>query len=91
MVRNAYLLGRMEERVHLMWKAPKEYNHFAFGLIQSGITSAITSGVSTAQFVAEGTFVSHWLSSFLLSWIVMLPVVIVAAPVIRWLANRITQ
>ncbi|WP_238587133.1 DUF2798 domain-containing protein [Cupriavidus sp. IDO] len=42
------------------------------------------------QFVAEGTFVSHWLRAYLFSWVAMLPVVIAVAPFIRWLANRIT-
>ncbi|MGN5477759.1 DUF2798 domain-containing protein [Cupriavidus basilensis] len=43
------------------------------------------------QFVAEGTFVSHWLRAYFFSWAAMLPVVIVAAPFIHWLANRITR
>ena len=74
-----------------MRRIPKEYSHFAFGIIQSSLTSAIASAISTMQFFKEGTFVSHWLPSFLLSWIAMLPVVVVAAPFIRWLANRVTR
>lgn len=74
-----------------MWKIPKEYNHFAFGMIQSGITSAIASAIATIPFVADGTFASHWLRSFTLSWMAMLPVVVAAAPAVRWLANRITH
>ncbi|WP_149029727.1 DUF2798 domain-containing protein [Paraburkholderia fungorum] len=42
------------------------------------------------QFFAAGTFLSHGLRSYLFSWAAMLPVV-VAAPFIRRLADRITR
>ncbi|SOE54584.1 Protein of unknown function [Burkholderia sp. OK233] len=71
-------------------KIPKKYGHFAFGMIQASVTSVVASAIASMQFVAEGTFVSHWVRSSLFSWAVMLPVVVVAAPLIRRLANRIT-
>lgn len=74
-----------------MWKIPKKYSHFVFGPIQAGITCAVASAIASAQFVAEGTFLSHWLRAYLFSWIAMLPVVVVAAPFIRRLADRITR
>jgi hypothetical protein len=74
-----------------MWKIPKAYGHFVFGAIQAGLTSAVASAIASMQFVAEGTFVSHWLRAYILSWLALLPVVIVAAPFVRWLANRITR
>ena len=74
-----------------MWKVPKAYNHFAFGAIQAGVTCAVASAIASMQFAADGTFVSHWLRAYLFSWVAMLPVVVVAAPFIRWLSNRITR
>ena len=74
-----------------MWKIPKEYSHFAFGTIQAGLTCAVASAIASLQFVVDGTFVSRWLRAYFYSWIAMLPVVVVAAPFIRWLANRITR
>jgi hypothetical protein len=74
-----------------MRKIPREYSHFAFGAIQAGITCAVASAIASMQFVAQGTFVSHWLRAYFLSWVAMLPVVVVAAPVVRWLTNRITR
>ena len=74
-----------------MWKVPKEYNHYAFGAIQAGVTCAVASAIASMQFLADGTFVSHWRRAYLFSWAAMLPVVVVAAPLIRWLANRITR
>jgi len=74
-----------------MWKIPKEYSHIAFGAIQAGITCAVASAIASMQFAAEGTFISHWLRAYFFSWVAMLPVVVVAAPFVRWLANRITR
>jgi hypothetical protein len=74
-----------------MYKIPKMYNHFVFGTIQSGVTCAVASAIASMPFIAGRTFVSHWLHSFIFSWAVMLPVVIVAAPAIRWLAGQITR
>jgi hypothetical protein len=62
---------------------PQRYGHFAFGIIQSGLTSGIAAGIASASFWGEGTFWAHWLSSWLVSWAVMLPIVVLAAPAIR--------
>ena len=70
---------------------PRRYSHFVFGVIQSGLTSLIASGV--ASFPATGTmiFLAHWLVSWLIAWGVMLPVVLLAAPAIRAFSLRLTQ
>lgn len=70
---------------------PRRYAHFIFGVIQSGLTSAIAAGIASAPFLAQGSFLVHWLMSWLLSWMLMLPVVVLAAPVIRGLANALTR
>jgi hypothetical protein len=41
--------------------------------------------------VAPGSFLSHWLGAWLLSWLMMVPVVVFAAPGIRRLANFLTR
>lgn len=74
-----------------MRKLPHQYSHYVFGVIQSGLTSLIAAAIASRAFVAEGTFVRHALVSWLTAWIVMLPVVIFAAPVIRRLVARITD
>ena len=70
---------------------PAQICAFHFGVIQSGLTSAIAAGIASAPFLAEGSFLVHWLMSWLLSWMLMLPVVVLAAPVIRGLANALTR
>lgn len=69
----------------------RRYLHFVFGIIQSGLTSLVASGVGSAALLGQGTFFSHWMMAWLLSWGVMLPVVILAAPAIRSLAYRLTR
>ena len=74
-----------------MRKLPRKYCHYVFGVIQSGITCSIAAGIACAPFVSSGTFLSHWVHAYLYSWIVMLPLVVMAAPVIRKLAGAITE
>ena len=70
---------------------PRRYAHFVFGVIQSGLTSSIASGIASASFIQDGSFFSHWIQSWLVSWILMLPIVIFAAPGIRILAHFLTS
>jgi hypothetical protein len=70
---------------------PRRYSHFVYGIIQSGLTCAIAAAIASFPLMAAGTFVAHWLQSWLVAWIMMLPVVLFAAPAIRRLTNILTQ
>lgn len=70
---------------------PRRYAHFIFGVIQSGLTSCIAAGIASYPFTASGGYARHWLSAWLISWGMMLPVVIFAAPAIRALAIALTR
>ena len=70
---------------------PRRYGHFVYGVIQSGLTSAVAAAVASAPFYSEGSFLSHWFRSALLAWLVMLPVVMFAAPAIRRLTTMLTR
>ena len=70
---------------------PRRYSHFVYGVIQSGLTSAVAAAIAIAPFYDEGLFWSHWIRSALLAWLVMLPVVLFAAPVIRRLTAMLTR
>jgi Mn2+/Fe2+ NRAMP family transporter len=69
---------------------PRRYSHFVYGIIQSGLTSAVAAAVASAPFYKEGIFWSYWLQASLLAWFVMLPVVLFAAPAIRRLTEMLT-
>lgn len=70
---------------------PRRYTHFVFGVIQSGLTSLIAAGIASFPALASGRFLQNWLVSFLVAWVTMLPVVLLAAPAIRSLAVALTR
>ena len=69
---------------------PRRYSHFVFGVIQSGLTSAIAAAIASYPLATAHLFV-HWLESWLISWVLMLPIVIFAAPAIRRLSYALTS
>ena len=74
-----------------MLRIPRRYSHFVYGVIQSGLTCAIATGIANVHFVAQGSFMTHWLQSWFVAWILMLPVVLFAAPAIRNLTRFLTD
>ncbi|MFP3555494.1 DUF2798 domain-containing protein [Paraburkholderia sp. SIMBA_049] len=74
-----------------MLKISSRHSHFVFGVLQSGLTSAIAAAIASIPFVKDGMFVPHWLISWSISWLTMLPIVVTAAPLIRKIAERITR
>jgi hypothetical protein len=71
-------------------KIPRRYEHFVFGIIQSGLTCAIAAAIASLPFVGDGLFMKNWIRSWMLSWAMMLPVVLLAAPFIRRLVDSLT-
>ena len=70
---------------------PRRFSHFVFGFIQSGLTCAVAAAIASYPFWSAGSFVSHWLQSWLIAWIMMLPIVLFAAPAIRSLTHILTR
>jgi hypothetical protein len=70
---------------------PRRHSHFVFGAIQSGLTSAIAAAIASYPFLADGSFATRWLQSWLLAWLIMMPVVLFAAPAIRALTHFLTR
>ncbi|HEY5796442.1 MAG TPA: DUF2798 domain-containing protein [Bosea sp. (in: a-proteobacteria)] len=69
---------------------PRRFSHVAFGIIQAGLTSAIATGVAVLAGPDASASLLRWASSWLLSWGMMLPVVIFAAPFIRRAVEAMT-
>lgn len=74
-----------------MLEIPRRFSHFVYGVIQSVVTCAIAAGIACVPFMATGTFIIHWLQSWFVAWILMLPVVLFAAPTIRILTQVLTR
>ena len=74
-----------------MFAIPRRFSHFVFGVLQSGLTCFIAAGIASLPFAAAGPFLRHWLVSWLISWLTMLPVVLFAAPAIRFITLALTR
>lgn len=70
---------------------PARFAPVLFGLMLSGLMSLIVSGVATVRTLglAPG-FPAQWLLSWLPSWGVAFPTVLVVAPLVRRLVARLT-
>jgi hypothetical protein len=62
-----------------------------YGVIQSGLTSAIAAAIASFDFLTGRSFLIHWLHSWLIAWVLMLPIVLFAAPIIRRLTLFLAQ
>jgi Protein of unknown function (DUF2798) len=70
---------------------PKRYGYFVFGFIQSGFTCAVAAGIASAPFLGQGMFISQWLKSWFIAWVVMTPFVLLAAPLINRAVAAVTR
>lgn len=70
---------------------PRRFSHFVYGVIQSCLTCGIAAGVASLPFLATGSFILHWVQSWLLAWLTVLPIVLFAAPAIRKLTQFLTR
>ena len=73
-----------------MIRIPRRHAHFVYGVIQSGLTCAIAAGIASLPLMARGTFLQDWLRAWIIAWVTMLPVVLLAAPIIRRITQRLT-
>ena len=78
-------------KANAMLGLPQSYSHYAFGVIQSGLTRAVAAAVASFPFMSDGTFTSRWGQSWLLAWLTMLLVVLFAAPFIQKLSDALTR
>jgi hypothetical protein len=74
-----------------MLRPPRRYAHFLFAAIQSALTCSIAAGIASFNLIWVGGFLENWLRSWAVAWIIMLPVVLVASPVILRLSELMTR
>ena len=79
------------QEVAVSLRIPRRHGHFVFGVIQSGLTCLVAAGIASYPDSGTASFIEHWLVSWMISWLTMLPVVLLAAPVIRAFVNHLTR
>ena len=57
----------------------QKYGHLVFGVVQSGLTSAIAAGVASIPFLGTFAFVENWRGSWLIAWTTTVPFVLLFA------------
>ena len=78
-------------KVDVMLKIPRRHSHYIYAVIQSGLTTAIAAAVASVPFLEGRSFLVHWVSSWMVAWAMMMPIVLLAAPVIRSLTYFLTH
>lgn len=68
---------------------PRRLSHFVYGVIQSALTCGTAAGIASFPFIATGT--SCPIGSWFVAGIMMLPIVLFAAPTIRNLTHISTR
>jgi hypothetical protein len=77
--------------IRIMFGIPRRHSHFIFAVIQAGLTCLIAAGIASFPVLTMSQFLAYWLLSWAISWITMLPVVLLAAPFIRAVSIALTR
>jgi len=72
-------------------KLPRRFGHFVYGGIQAGITTGVATGIASVEYLHTGTFLTRWPKVWVTSWLLMIPVVLLAAPLIRRLTLLVAR
>lgn len=81
---------RALSRGYVVLNIPRRYSHVVFGVLQSGLTCLVAAAIASYPLLQDGQFLMNWLGSWVISWLTMLPVVLLAAPKLRVLAHLLT-
>ena len=72
-----------------MPRISQQYRQQVFGLLQSAVTSAIAALIASPKGMAMVAFMLNWSTTWLLTWLSMIPVVLLAAPIVRRVTDLI--
>ena len=75
-----------------MPRLPHRYAPFLFAVAQAAVTTGLATAIATQQTTPLSLmFLTQWLSSWAIAWTVMVPVVLIAAPVITRSIAALTE
>ena len=71
---------------------PRKFGQLVFGFLLSGLMSLVVSGISTFRAVGwVPDFLGLWSAAWFTAWLVAFPIVVIAAPLVGRLANRLLE
>lgn len=75
-----------------MPKLPRRFAPLVYGIIQSGITSAVASGVATLGALGVNCLaLGAWFVAWVIAWAAMLPIVVLVSPLIQKAVLSLTE
>jgi hypothetical protein len=75
-----------------MMRIPRRYVPLTYGVIQAAITTGVASAIATFQTAGlDWAALTSWLWAWGISWLMMLPVVVLVAPFIQRLVMSMAQ
>lgn len=75
-----------------MPQVPRRFAPLLYGIIQAAITSAVATTIATFQSDLTGVSAArYWLGCWSLSWLAMLPVVVLVSPLIQRAVISVTD
>lgn len=67
-----------------MRRLPREFGPLTYGVLQAGVTTGLATALAAHQVTGLGLeFFGKWLVSWTMAWLIMLPIVVLLAPVLR--------
>jgi peptidoglycan/LPS O-acetylase OafA/YrhL len=63
---------------------PQRYAPYAYGILQAAITTAVATAIAIFPLAHSSMeFIERWMLAWGVAWLTMLPVVLVASPIIQ--------
>jgi Protein of unknown function (DUF2798) len=70
----------------------RRFAPFIFGILQAAITTGIATAVATlTSSTSLWEFLARWLVTWATAWVLMLPIVILLAPIIKRAVDSLTS
>ena len=71
---------------------PYRYAPYAYGILQAAITTAVATGIAIYPLAHSAIeFIERWMVAWGIAWLTMVPVVLLAAPIILRAVMRLFE
>jgi peptidoglycan/LPS O-acetylase OafA/YrhL len=71
---------------------PQKYVPYAYGILQAALTTAVATGIAIYPIAHSAVeFIERWMMAWGIAWVTMLPVVLLASPIIQRAVERLIE
>jgi peptidoglycan/LPS O-acetylase OafA/YrhL len=71
---------------------PYRYAPYAYGVLQAAITTAVATAIAIYPLAHSAMeFIERWMLAWVIAWLAMVPVVLLAAPIIQRTVIRLFE